>query len=71
MKGGFQMAKNYTYKESKVTTKKMCGIYDATKHTIEVDGEEKDIVAELKDFEGAVIEIVVKEICETDLAHEE
>ena len=48
----------------------MCGIYDATKHTIEVDGEEKDIVAELKDFEGAVIEIVVKEKSETDLADE-
>ena len=64
------MAKNYTYKESKVTTKKICGIYDATKHTIEVDGEEKDIVAELKDFEGAVIEIVVKEKSETDLADE-
>ena len=64
------MAKNYTYKERKVTTKKMCGIYDADRHTIEVDGEEKDIVAELKDFEGAVIEIVVKEKSETDLADE-
>lgn len=64
------MAKNYTYKESKVTTKKMCGVYDAQKHIIDVDGEEKDIIAEFMDFEGAVIEIVVKEKSETDLADE-
>ena len=64
------MAKNYTYKESKVTTKKLVGIYDAEKHTIEVDGEDKDIIAELKDFEGSVVEVVVKVKEETDLADE-
>lgn len=64
------MAKNYTYKESKVTTKKLVGMYDAEKHTIEVDGEDKDIVAELKDFEGSVVEVVVKVKEETDLADE-
>lgn len=64
------MAKNYTYKESKVTTKKLVGMYDAEKHTIEVDGEDKDIIAELNDFEGSVVEIVVKVKEETDLADE-
>ena len=65
------MAKNYTYKESKVTTKKLVGMYDAEKHTIEVDGEDKDIIAELKDFEGAIIEVVIKEKSETDLSDEQ
>ena len=64
------MAKNYTYKESKVTTKKLVGMYDAEKHTIEVDGEDKDIIAELKDFEGSVVEVVVKVKEEIDLADE-
>lgn len=62
------MAKNYLYKESKVTTKKLVGVYDADKHTIDVDGESKDITEELKDFEGAVIEVVIKEKSETDLS---
>ncbi len=59
---------NYVYKESKVTTKKLVGMYDAEKHTIEVDGENKDIIEELKNFEGATIEIVVKVKEETDLS---
>ena len=45
-------------------------MYDAEKHTIEVDGEDKDIIAELKDFEGSVVEVVVKVKEETDLADE-
>lgn len=64
------MAKSYTYKESKVTTKKLAGVYDAERHTIEVDGIDKDVVEELKDFEGAIIEIVIKEKTETDLSEE-
>lgn len=64
------MAKNYVFKESKVTTKKLVGMYDAEKHVIDVDGEEKDIVTELKDFEGAIVEIVIKVKEETDLVEE-
>lgn len=64
------MAKSYSYKESKVTTKKLVGMYDAEKHVIDVDGENKDIVEELKDFEGAIVEIVIKVKEETDLADE-
>ena len=62
------MAKSYSYKENRTVTKKLVGMYDAEKHTIEVDGEDKDIIAELKDFEGAIIEVVIKEKSETDLA---
>lgn len=65
------MAQNYVYKESKVTTKKLVGFYNAEKHTVEVDGEDRDIVAELKDFEGSAIEIVVKVKEENDLTESE
>lgn len=64
------MAKSYSYKENRTVTKKLVGMYDAEKHTIEVDGEDKDIIAELKDFEGSVVEVVVKVKEETDLADE-
>lgn len=64
------MSKNYTYKESKITTKKLVGVYDSDKHTIDVDGDSKDIIEELKDFEGAVIEVVIREKSETDLSDE-
>ena len=63
--------KNYSYKESKTTTKKISGVYDTATHTIESEADKRDILKELEDFEGAVIEvsIVVKE--ETDLSNEE
>ena len=63
--------KNYTYKESKTTTKKISGVYDTATHTIESEADKRDILKELEDFEGVVIEvsIVVKE--ETDLSNEE
>ena len=63
--------KDYTYKESKTATKKISGVYDTATHTIESETDKRDILKELEDFEGAVIEvsIVVKE--ETDLSNEE
>ena len=63
--------KNYTYKESKTTTKKISGVYDTATHTIESEADKRDILKELEDFEGDVIEvsIVIKE--ETDLSNEE
>ena len=64
------MAKNYSYKESKVTTKKLVGIYDVDTHTLEVDGEDKDILKELEDFNGAILEVTMKVKEETDLADE-
>ena len=65
------MAQNYVFKESKVTTKKLVGFYDAEKHSIDVDGIDRDIIEELKDFEGSAIEVVVKVKEETDLLDEE
>lgn len=62
------MAKNYTYKQSKVTTKKLVGVYDAQNHIIDVDGENKNILEEMKDFEGAIVEVIVKVKEETDLS---
>lgn len=63
--------KNYTYKESKTITKKISGVYDTATHTIESEADKRDILKELEDFDGSVIEvsIVVKE--ETDLSNEE
>ena len=52
MKGRFYMAKkNYTYKESKTTTKKISGVYDTATHTIESEADKRDILKELEDFE--------------------
>lgn len=59
---------NYLYKKNTVTTKKLAGIYDAEGGIINVDGEDKDLLEELRDFEGAAIELVVKVKEETDLA---
>ena len=64
------MAKNYSYKESKVTRKKLVGVYDVDTHTLEVDGEDKDILKELEDFNGAILEVTMKVKEETDLADE-
>lgn len=62
--------KNYTYKESKTTTKKISGVYDTATHTIEADVEKRDVLKELEDFEGAVIEVTITVKEETDLANE-
>lgn len=61
---------NYLYKKNTVTTKKLAGIYDAEGGIINVDGEDKELLEELRDFEGAAIELVVKVKEETDLADE-
>lgn len=61
---------NYLYKKNTVTTKKLAGIYDAEGGVINVDGEDKELLEELRDFEGAAIELVVKVKEETDLADE-
>ena len=62
--------KNYSYKESKTTTKKISGVYDTTNHTIESEADNRDILKELEDFEGAVIEVSITVKEETDLANE-
>lgn len=62
--------KNYTYKESKTTTKKISGVYDTTTHTIEAETDKRDVLKELEDFEGAVIEVTITVKEETDLAND-
>lgn len=62
---------NYIYKETTVTTKKLAGVYDSDKNTIDVDGEDKSILDELKDFTGACVEITIKLKEETDLTENE
>ena len=59
---------HYLYKKNTITTKKLAGIYDAEGGIINVDGEDKELLEELRDFEGAAIELVVKVKEETDLA---
>ena len=63
--------KSYTYKESKTTTKKISGVYDTATHTIESEADKRDILKELEDFDGAVIEVSITVKEETDLSNEE
>ena len=59
--------KTYSYEENKVITKKLIGIYNDENHTIDIDGEDKDIIKELKDFDGTSVEIIIKVKETTDL----
>ena len=63
--------KNYTYKESKTTTKKISGVYDTATHTIESEADKRDILKELEDFADDVIEISITTKEETDLSNED
>ena len=60
--------KSYSYKESKVTTKKISGVYDSDTHTIESDNEKRDILKELEDFNGVVIDFSISLKEEIDLS---
>ena len=62
--------KNYSYKESKTTTKKISGVYDTATRTIASEADNRDILKELEDFEGAVIEVSITVKEETGLANE-
>jgi len=62
---------NYVYKKTTVTTKKLAGFFDGDTGIIEVDGEEKNLLKELKDFSGGYIEVVMKLKDEEDLADSE
>ena len=62
---------NLVYKQTTVTTKKLAGFYDSEAHTIEVDGVAMNVLEALEDFNGAILELVVKVKEETDLLEEE
>lgn len=61
---------NYQYEKSENITKKLVGFYDADNHTVNVDGTDRDILAELQDFEGAAIELIVRVKNKVDLTEE-
>lgn len=63
--------KNYSYKENKTISKKISGVYDTTTHTIESEGDKRDILKELEDFADDVIEISITTKEETDLSNED
>ena len=67
IKGSIRMAKNYSYKESKIISKKMTGTYNGATFDIEVDGEIKNVIDELKAFDGQFLEIAIKIKEENDL----
>ena len=54
------MASNISYKRVTSTTLKVCGILDADRCVIDVDGEELAIITLLSDFNGATIDFSVK-----------
>ena len=63
--------KTYSYKENKIISKKISGVYDTTTHTIESEGDKRDILKELEDFADDVIEISITTKEETDLSNED
>ena len=62
--------KSYTYKKNKTISKKISGVYDSATHTIESEGDKRDILKELEDFADDVIEISITMKEETDLSNE-
>lgn len=52
--------KSFSYKETKNTTLKVTGVIDTDMLTIDVDGYSKKLATLLSDFNGAVVELVVK-----------
>ena len=58
---------NFVYKRTDVTSMKIVGILDTDKMTINVDGEEKDLVTLLSDFNGGCVEVNIKSKSEEEL----
>jgi len=59
---------SFTYKQTKATTMKVCGYYDASLKTITDENEvERNIITLLSDFDGAPIEIAIKVKDEVEL----
>lgn len=51
---------NFSYKKTTNVTLKLAGMLDLDSQTIEVDGDAKDIMKMLSDFNGCPVEINVK-----------
>lgn len=61
------MAKAFSYKKSTSINLKACGMVDIARGIIEIDGEEKNILELLKDFDGLITELGAKVKNEQDL----
>lgn len=51
---------NFSYKQSKTTTLKACGMLDIKNNVIYIDDEPKNISTLLSDFDGVSVELQVK-----------
>ena len=61
------MAKSFSYKRTTTKAMKVAGIIDTDAMTIDVDGEEKDFSKLLSEYNGSIVEVVVRTKDEQDL----
>lgn len=61
------MAKSFSYKLTTTKAMKVAGIIDTDAMTIDVDGEEKDFSKLLSEYNGSIVEVVVRTKDEQDL----
>ena len=51
---------NIKYNRTTTTTLKVAGILDVANGVIDIDGEQRSLLAMMSDFEGAPVDITVK-----------
>ncbi len=61
------MAKSFSYKLTTTKAMKVAGIIDTDAMTMDVDGEEKDLSKLLSEYNGSIVEVVVRTKDEQDL----
>lgn len=61
------MAKSFSYKLTTTKAMKVAGIIDTDTMTMDVDGEEKDLSKLLSEYNGSIVEVVVRTKDEQDL----
>ena len=62
-----EMAKSFSYKLTTTKAMKVAGIIDTDTTTMDVDGEEKDLSKLLSEYNGNIVEVVVRTKDEQDL----
>lgn len=62
-----EMAKSFSYKLTTTKAMKVAGIIDTDAMTMDVDGEEKDLSKLLSEYNGSIVEVVVRTKDEQDL----
>ena len=61
------MTKSFSYKLTTTKAMKVAGIIDTDAMTMDVDGEEKDLSKLLREYNGNIVEVVVRTKDEQDL----